>query len=571
MSKIQKFVCIFVLLLIGRVFAGQRVEIKELQPIGRTVLKHIEIAPDPNPAGDLCMPTDSAWRPFDFKNPDTTYRYGNWILKSSILIPDTLQANTAYALYTQYLISAYQIYWDRKLLQQNGRIGYNELSELPGKLNGYTNLSASVLTPGSHEIVLRFSTHHINPLWYWYYSRPYISSYQYESDIILKEGYIAALVVGFVLIPLIFNLFLYFNRKHKPEHLIFSILCLLVIVDAFTGQLPSLYALSNTSIYSMYRIYQLITLLFSTLFPVFFVLTFKQSKKVIWAIVILNLFTFFVFTDSLTIFQRMSLLLLIQASLLTVWALFKRREDSLMIAGGIVVAWIAYAVNFVFNGFSATMVVCVSLSIARRFVRQERTLHESELRSAHLENELLKKNISPHFLLNSLTSIIVWLRREPGSAIKLIESLAQEFRMVNQISALKLIHLFQELDLCRMHLNIMSLRKGAEFQLDSEGIKEDIMVPPMILHTLIENGITHGYSQKMHGVFTVSCKKNQFGFAISVLNDGDFSNGESPEASGFGMKYIQGRLEESFPGKWAITSGARTEGGWQTEIILKGN
>lgn len=55
--------------------------------------------------------------------------------------------------------------------------------------------------------------------------------------------------------------------------------------------------------------------------------------------------------------------------------------------------------------------------------------------------------------------MIVWLRKDPSSAIKLIEALADEFRMINQISTLKLIPIGQEIDLCRAHLKIMSYRK----------------------------------------------------------------------------------------------------------------
>ena len=103
------------------------------------------------------------------------------------------------------------------------------------------------------------------------------------------------------------------------------------------------------------------------------------------------------------------------------WALYKRREESAIIFIGIIAAWAAYYFNFAFAGLATTMVICTSFSIARQFARKENAEREAQLKSARLENELLKKNINPHFVLNTLTSVIVWLRKDPISAIKLID------------------------------------------------------------------------------------------------------------------------------------------------------
>ena len=59
---------------------------------------------------------------------------------------------------------------------------------------------------------------------------------------------------------------------------------------------------------------------------------------------------------------------------------------------------------------------------------QNRRRQESELRSARLELELLKKHIQPHFLLNSLNSVIAWLEEEPSTAVRLVNALAEELR-----------------------------------------------------------------------------------------------------------------------------------------------
>ena len=102
----------------------------------------------------------------------------------------------------------------------------------------------------------------------------------------------------------------------------------------------------------------------------------------------------------------MTLTVLIISSIITICALYKRREESIIIFIGIIAAWAAYYFNIAFAGLATTMVICTSFSIARQFARNEKAEREAQLKSARLENELLKKNINPHFVLNTLTSII---------------------------------------------------------------------------------------------------------------------------------------------------------------------
>ena len=326
----------------------------------------------------------------------------------------------------------------------------------------------------------------------------------------------------------------------------------------------------TTFVYWQYYVYQAITLLFTVLFPTFFIYLFSLPEKNIGIIILTTLFIFWFFTNIENRFNIMTLTVLIMSSIITIWALYKRREESAIIFIGIIAAWAAYYFNFAFAGLATTMVICTSFSIARQFARKENAEREAQLKSTRLENELLKKNINPHFVLNTLTSIIVWLRKDSSSAIKLIEALADEFRMINQISTLKLIPITQEIDLCRAHLKIMSYRKGADYKLETIDIDEKDTIPPMIFHTLVENGLTHGYEKKIAGTFKLQTIKNSTSIKYVLTNDGDFNPEESKGSTGFGAKYVKGRLEESYPGKWDFTS-SKSDEGWESIIEIRDN
>ncbi len=531
-------------------------------------LDYWQIVEDTDPKLTLPNFPDSSWQSFQPSLDDDRYTEGNWLIRTKIVIKDSVSNNVIPGLFPLNFVTAYEIYWDGIKIAQNGRIGINKTDEKAGSYNFSLALSPNLVTSGEHTLVFRISNYNNYSSWKWFYGYMVIGKYDSLLKRIAQLYYQAFFITGILFIPFLFNLFLYIARKRKVEHLLFSIICFIVILDSVTYLVPILMDTKTTFIYWQYYVYQAITLLFTSLFPVFFIYLFSFPKKIIGVIVITTLFIFLFFTNIENLFNTMTLTVLIISSIITMWALYKRREESIIIFIGIIAAWAAYYFNIAFAGLATTMVICTSFSIARQFARNEKAEREAQLKSARLENELLKKNINPHFVLNTLTSIIAWLRKDSGSAIKLIEALAEEFRMINQISTLKQIPIGQEIDLCRAHLKIMSYRKGADYKLETIDIDEKDTIPPMIFHTLVENGITHGYENKIAGTFKLQRIKNSNSTKYVLTNDGDFNPEESKGSTGFGAKYIKGRLEESYPGKWDFTS-SKSDDGWESIVEIR--
>lgn len=530
-------------------------------------LDYWQIAKDTEPKNPIRIPPDSLWNLFEPTFDDDRFSEDNWLIRTKIIINDSLNDKEVLGLFAINLVSAYEIYWDGIKIAENGKIGNTKTDEQAGAYNFNITIPSNFVTKGEHNLIFRISNHNNYSSWKWFYGDIVIGKYDTLLKKISQLYYQAFFITGILFIPFLFNLFLYIARNRKVEHLLFSLICFIVILDSTTMLTPMLIDTRTTFIYWQYFAYNIITLLFTILFPAFFIYLFSFPKKIIWVIAATNLFIFLFFTNIGNIFNVMILTVLIFSSIITLCALLKRREESVIILIGIIAAWTAYYFNFAFAGLATTMVICTSFSIARQFARKENAEREAQLKSAHLENELLKKNINPHFVLNTLTSVIVWLRKDPTSAIKLIESLADEFRMINQISALKQIPITQEIELCKAHLKIMGYRKGADFKLETIDIDGKETVPPMIFHTLVENGITHGYEKKIEGIFKLQSIKNSESKKYILTNDGDFNLEDTKGSTGFGAKYIKSRLEESYPGKWNFISN-KTDTGWESRIEI---
>nr|MCU0333089.1 hypothetical protein [Ignavibacteriaceae bacterium] len=385
-------------------------------------LDHWQIVKDTEPNNSLSFIPDSLWQAFKPTLDDNRYTEGNWLIRTSIVIQDSLNDKEVLGLFPINFLTAYEIYWDSIMIAENGEIGTNKTEEKAGSYNFNLALPNNLLTPGKHTLILRISNHNNYSSWKWFYGDMVLGKYDFLLKKIFRLYYQAFFITGILFIPFLFNLFLYFARKRKTEHLLFSLICLIVILDSVTMLAPIFIDARTTFVYFQYYVYQFITVLFTILFPAFFIYLFSFPKKIIGVIIVVTLFIFLFFTNIGNLFNIMPLTVLILSSIITIWALYKRREESVIIFIGIIAAWAAYYFNFAFAGLATTMVICTSFSIARQFARKETAEKEALLKSVRLENELLKKNINPHFVLNTLTSIIVWLRKDSSSAIKLIEA-----------------------------------------------------------------------------------------------------------------------------------------------------
>ena len=258
-----------------------------------------------------------------------------------------------------------------------------------------------------------------------------------------------------------------------------------------------------------------------------------------------------------------------------VWASYHRKIGSLSACIGL----LAFLAGVFFSsranveygwaiGF-AIMNIFLTLSLSNQMAYRNRIHHEAELRNARLELELLKKHIQPHFLLNSLNSIIAWLEEDPPVASKLVNSLADEMRMLLAFSGKKLIPLSDEIRLCKAHLSVMSLRQDKKFSMTEEGINGNEVLPPLVIHTLVENGLTHGYSQKDSGIFKLTCTHKKKGLKLTLFNDSAGEQKQNLLEEGTGLKYVKSRLEEAFSSSWKLSHGP-VDGGWEAVIEYEG-
>jgi hypothetical protein len=371
--------------------------------------------------------------------------------------------------------TAQEIYWDGVLIAANGRVGKSPSEERAGRIAQSVRIPHALTGPGDHLLAFRVSNHWNATgglgevkLGAW---KPLQNAFHGQwALLIFQVG-----IIGITGVYFFANLLARVNRTYG----LFSLICLGCVLQT----LPRYFALySNVEFVANRGFHALQYLGYSVMMcslPLCFFSEFsKLSRKWYWvvaaitAIIILpcEFFIFDLFPSSLLQAVKISNDLISFAAIgaclgVTGWAVYRKKENSLLASLGLVCMLAGVALGMIFElqftwplGLTA-LILFLNAGLTRSLMRQNLAYQEIHLKGARLEIELLKKNIQPHFLLTSLRSIVDLLEKEPKVAARLVAALAVELRMMLKLTVERMVSLTEEIALCRTHLEVLGLRR----------------------------------------------------------------------------------------------------------------
>lgn len=144
------------------------------------------------------------------------------------------------------------------------------------------------------------------------------------------------------------------------------------------------------------------------------------------------------------------------------------------------------------------------LCIRYLYLRQQTLIQQRAELLAKVQ--ALQARIQPHFLFNSLNSVVSLIAIDPFKAEQLLIDLSRLFRA--SLTELKEVSLEEELTLCRRYLDIEKVRLGERLQIkwriEGEQFLSSVHIPLLTLQPLLENAIYHGVeSMAQQGVVNV--------------------------------------------------------------------
>jgi two-component system LytT family sensor kinase len=165
--------------------------------------------------------------------------------------------------------------------------------------------------------------------------------------------------------------------------------------------------------------------------------------------------------------------------------------------------------------------------------------------------EVLRAQIHPHFLFNTLQAATTLIHEDPDGAEDILLRLSELLRVSIDESHIQEISLERELEVLDLYMGIQARRFGdrLRFEVSIDEDVRDCMVPALILQPLIENAIRHGIGRHK-GTDTVSVRGFQQGefLRLEVLNLNSHLE-EKPVAlpgRGVGLANTRARLEQLY-------------------------
>lgn len=200
----------------------------------------------------------------------------------------------------------------------------------------------------------------------------------------------------------------------------------------------------------------------------------------------------------------------------------------------------------------------------------ERREAASDILARDAELQVLRTQINPHFLFNSLNSISALTTIDAAGARSMTIELAQFFRQTLALSEQKKITLAEDIALCNHFLSIEKIRFGKKLQvqMDIDPTSEVCLLPPMLLQPLLENAIKHGIRDLVDGgTILVTSKRKAPWLFIAIENPIDVESRSTAQGTGTGLKNLQARTRSLYAEKCRV-EWKSTEHFFRIEIAL---
>lgn len=178
------------------------------------------------------------------------------------------------------------------------------------------------------------------------------------------------------------------------------------------------------------------------------------------------------------------------------------------------------------------------ISSYQRALKMTALMNEAELKN-------LKSQLNPHFLFNALNSVRALVDENPQKAKKSITALSNLLRISLVSGKKRLITLNEELNTVKDYLSLEHIRFEERLSVEINCPDEtlNMKLPPMLLQTLVENGIKHGIANlKQGGKISIHSNTKNKKLILEIRNSGKYINGKKTD-SGLGLNLSRKRLE----------------------------
>ena len=224
--------------------------------------------------------------------------------------------------------------------------------------------------------------------------------------------------------------------------------------------------------------------------------------------------------------------------------------------------------------YGLTLGISSALDYYRQFRERELRASQLEAQLAQSQLQMLKMQLHPHFLFNTLNGITGLVRdQDNAAAVQMLVGLSDLLRQTLDNSGKQQVRLSEELDWLQLYLKLQQMRFSDRLQTRIEAAPEtlDAMVPNLITQPLVENAIRHGLAPRAApGTVSLRARCHDSQLELCVCDDGvGLPDGWQLMASnGVGLSNTMARLRQLYGADFQFEVHNRESGGVEAKLAI---
>ncbi|MEO7529452.1 MAG: histidine kinase [Chitinophagaceae bacterium] len=215
---------------------------------------------------------------------------------------------------------------------------------------------------------------------------------------------------------------------------------------------------------------------------------------------------------------------------------------------------IAHAFKIVLFNFPTVAGVAVSIKLLKRWWLKQKEAAQASKEKISAELQLLKAQVHPHFLFNSLNNIYSFALEGSARAPEMIKKLSGLLHYMIYECKKPQVPLKKELNMIDDYISLEKIRYGERLRVEMQ-IQQDryhYMIAPLLLIPFVENSFKHGTSKMLANPFVFLSITGQDDILYFKLTNTKPSGLEEKSVygnCGIGLKNVNKRLELLYPRK----------------------
>jgi two-component system LytT family sensor kinase len=217
----------------------------------------------------------------------------------------------------------------------------------------------------------------------------------------------------------------------------------------------------------------------------------------------------------------------------------------------------------------------LNLGWSARYFALYRTRHlhasdlEARLTKTHLQ--VLKMQLQPHFLFNTLNTVAELVHTEPEAADQMITRLGRLLRLSLDHAGHQVVPLRQEIDFLRVYLDIEQVRFRDRLQVVWDLVPDTLeaAVPTLLWQPVLENAIRHGVTPLAgRGRIVIASYREGEDLVLEIRDNGRGLPADGAPREGVGLRNIRERVAQLYGPRAHFTLGPALGGGTVATLRL---